>query len=127
MATPSSRPRGTSLMLVLLLQSSGCTSWRPQPGVSATTLIEARHPGRARLDLVSGRRTELHAPVVQGDTILGMAHGDTAKVATADVTAVAVRRFSAGRTLLLVAGSTAALFGLACAVACGFGSVGFGY
>ena len=127
MATQLRRSCGVPLMLLLLLHSSGCSTWRTQPGVSAATLIRARHPARARLDLVSGRRTELRAPVVQGDTVLGLVRGDTARVAVADVTGVAVRGFSPARTLLLVAGSTAALFGVACAVACGFGSIGFGY
>jgi hypothetical protein len=127
MATQSRPTCGALLMLLLLLQSTGCTTWRTRPGASAAAIIETRHPARARLDLVSGSRTELRAPVVEGDTILGLARGDTARVAAADVTAVAVRRFSPARTLLLVAGSTAALVGVACAMACGFGSIGFGY
>ena len=127
MTTQPRRTWGRILVPLMLLQSTGCTAWRTQPGVSAAAIIETRHPARARLDLVSGRRTELRGPMVRGDRLIGLVHRDTARVAAADVTAVSIRRFNPGRTLLLVAGSTAALFGVACAVACGFGSIGFGY
>jgi len=112
---------------ILVCQSTGCTGWHTVPEAGAAALVEQRHPDRVRLRLRSGEQLVLQDPAAAGDTILGVVHRDTARIADGDVTSVAVRRFSPGRTVLLTLGIAGLTVGIACVLACGFGTVGLGY
>ena len=65
--------------------------------------------------------------MVQGDSLLGISRKDTVRIAVADIGSVAVRRFDWLKTTGLVALSTGATFGIACAPACDYGPTGFRY
>lgn len=112
---------------ILVCQSTGCNGWHTIPEVGATALVEQRRPDRVRLRLRSGEQLVLQHPAVAGDTLVGVVHRDTVRIAGRDVTSVAVRRFSPGRTVLLTLGIAGLTVGIACVLACGFGTVGLGY
>ena len=117
----------STLMITTVWISTGCSSWRVQQ-VSPAQLIEQRKPSSIQLRWQDGRRLVVRQPVIAGDSLIGVSRKDTIRVATSDVSAVAMRRFDPLKTTGLVVVSTGALFGIACAMACGFGSFGgFGY
>jgi hypothetical protein len=122
----SPAPLRLALSAAILVQSVGCTAWRVQQ-VSPSALIEQHHPPRVQVRHADGTRRVLRHPSVEGDSLVSAGRKDTVRVALADVSAVAVRKFSplktAGLTALIVGG----FFGLACAMTCGFGQVGLGY
>jgi hypothetical protein len=95
--------------------------------VAPAQLIEQRKPSRVQLRWEDGRRLEVRQPLIAGDSLIGMSRKDTIRVATSDVSAVAMRRFDPLKTTGLIVFSFGAAVGVACAMACGFGSIGFGY
>ena len=116
-----------ALSAALMVQSIGCSSWRVQP-VSPSALIEERHPPKVQVRHADGTRRVLRKPTVEGDSLVSVAgRKDTVRVALADVSAVAVRKFSPLKTFGLTALIVGGFFGLACVMACGFGQVGLGY
>lgn len=111
------------VLAALLLQTTGCSTWHTESGVSATALT-TRHPSRVRLELSSGDRVELREPALRGDTLFGRVDRDSVRVPVADVVTTADRRFSAGRTASAVGLSLGVLFGLA-ALACAADPCGY--
>ncbi len=112
-----------------------CTTWtRPEP---LGQVLQTRKPGQVQVTLNDGRRIDLQHPTVQGDTLVGdtivTRRGEyeglvQARFPVAAVRSLQTRQFSAGKTAILVVGTTAviaALFGLALA-ASDFGSMDFG-
>jgi hypothetical protein len=101
------RPVAALLVVVLLTQTVGCMSWSQQrPGATAPALV-ADHPGWLRAELADGRQLDVRHPRVQGDSLLGFAYDNRnyqipLAVALADVRSVSTRRFSPGKTVLLV-------------------------
>ncbi len=71
-------------------QLSACATWQVQE-VSPQELLETKHPNRIRLTRADSTTVELAMPRLMGDTIVGARAGRYEKVATADVTQVAVR------------------------------------
>ena len=106
--------------------AQGCSRWRVEP-LPTTELVEQRRPGTVQLRRHDGERIVLRRPWVEGDSVAGLRKGDTTRVAVADVSAVAVRRFGLLETAGLAVVTVGVVFGLACALACDFGPIGFGY
>ena len=84
-------------------------SWsQRQPGATAPAVV-ADHPGLLRAVLADGRQLVVWRPRIQGDSLLGFApeldnrdQPIPLAVALADVRSVSTRRFSPGKTVLLV-------------------------
>jgi hypothetical protein len=112
-----------AVLVTILLQASGCSSWHEEPGVNAAAIM-ASQPSRVRLQLRSRQRLDLHHPALDHDTLIGVVGPDSARVAVADVATVGRRHFSVGRTAATVGGSLAVLFGLA-ALACAADPCGY--
>lgn len=112
-------------LLGFALLSSGCHSWQVQSVPAAELLAASSPPAEIRLKLLDSTQLVLREPRLTGDSVAGMMRGTRAAVPVADVAQVAVRRFSPGRTVGLVAASVASLFGVAAAV-CAAESCGAG-
>jgi hypothetical protein len=125
-----SHPASVALRCILaagvVAPAPGCTRWSVQQ-LPAAQIVEQQRPARIQLRRSSGERTELARPWVEGDSIAGLRRRDTSRVAISDVQAAAVRRFGAVQTLGVTAITVGAVFGLACAMACGWGTIGLGY
>ena len=98
--------------LLLLTYLPACTSWHVGTPTPAA-FVQREQPEHVRVTRVDGSQIMLVGPNVQGDTLYGKRETLTARsepttepfsVPLADVQSVAVRRFSAGKTLLLVGG-----------------------
>ena len=115
-----------STVLVLLFTLNACTSWRVD-SVAPAQLVAERQPHEVRLRGQDGARTQLRGPFVRGDSLLGLTKGDTAGVALTEVQSLEVRRFdwlkTAGLTILTFGVS----LGVACAMACGWGTMTFSF
>jgi len=91
----------------LLTIHLACTSWRTE-SVTPAELIDRDHPDQVRVTTTAGDQVVLSPPVVLGDSL----RADTPKAGTAvalplqDVSQIATRQFSSGKTLGLVAGVT---------------------
>jgi len=118
-------PPSLLLLLGFVLLSSGCHSWQVQSVPPAELLAAPSPPAEIRLKLLDSTQVVLREPRLTGDSVAGMVKGARAAVPVAHVAQVAVRRFSAGRTVGLVAASVASLFGVAAAV-CAAESCGAG-
>lgn len=109
MSTPLAFCRGRRAAiaaLLLLVYLPACTSWRvgtPTP----SAFVEREHPQRARVTRTDGTQVMVNEPTVAGDTLVGtLANHDATRVTIplAEVQSVAVRKFSTGKTLLVVGG-----------------------
>jgi hypothetical protein len=81
-----------------------CTSRHVEQGVTPQQLIADRHPDAVRVTLPDRSQIVLHQPSIAGDSLAGIVDGRDSSVAASDVTQVAIRKVSAGRTVGLVAG-----------------------
>lgn len=101
MSSLKCRPVALFLLVVFL---AGCYTWRPTT-VSPPELIEQEAPSQLRVTRRSGEQVKISDPQFRADSIIG----DEIAVAVDDIREIRVRRFSTGRTLLLVfvAGSIA--------------------
>ena len=119
-----SNPRSTHCGTVLLVIAGlGCHSWHVQTA-SPSAVLEQYRPARVQVRPIDGDQFVLASPALAGDTLLGLRSGTPSRIPLATVDAVAVRRFSPGRTALLVltvpAGLTVLLL-LGCATSnCGY-------
>ena len=132
MAGPAIRSRATAILVLgsHLLLTTGCSSWQTQVGSAQSVL--AAHPELQKVDtahvsqpLAESRTTvsaatiriatstrpqmrEITAPRVTGDSLFGMVDGSRLEAATSldEITAVQMRKGSAGKTTALVAGLT---------------------
>jgi hypothetical protein len=124
------RRRAVTIRLVLaaglIVPAYGCTRWRVEE-LPPVQVIEQQRPDQIQLRRHDGERLVLQRPWVDGDSLAGLRARDTTRVAVADVSAVAVRRFGAVETLGLTAFAIGATFAIACIIACEVGPVGFGY
>jgi hypothetical protein len=130
----------SSFALSLLLVAVGaCTTWRTQEGAPSQVLA-ARQPASIRVTRADGTAIVVHAPRIAGDTLAGWpsggehasgsghssdsphssGHAEPLHIPLANTRSVAVRKVSAGKTVLLIAGVgvTAALVAAAAADAC---------
>jgi hypothetical protein len=102
--------RSVALLLTVIL-SAGCTTWRP--ATAGTEALIARHPGQVRVWFERGRHVVLYAPTVAGDSLVGYReYGvDESRIAfpLRDVTRTEVSRVNALNTVALAGAVT---FGL---------------
>jgi hypothetical protein len=120
----SAAPRLSAFAAILLTASTvACHSWRVQSASPAAVLRDQR-PARVQVHQVDGARFVLARPALVGDTITGLRAGAAAEIPLAAVDRLAVRRFSTGKTALLVLSIPAGLFGIiliSCATSnCGY-------
>ena len=127
------RRQTAALLIMLATPSAACTGWRVTTVPPVELLGAATAPGAVRLGLPDHTRVVLEQPkLIAGDSVRGTSKGALSSVSLHDVTELAVRRFSPGRTLGMVAVGVAGLFAVA-AVACAssgcgpnFGSMNLG-
>lgn len=88
---------------LLLWYLPACTTWHFEEGVSPQQLIAAKHPYLIRVMLPDRSRIVLEQPrITAGDSLSGLHNGVPSTVAVSDVTQVAIRRFSVGKTVGLI-------------------------
>ena len=90
---------------LLLWYLAACTSWHVEKGVSPLQLIPTEHPSAVRLTQADGSHIVLHQPRIGvGDSLAGVNNGTPSSVAVSEVTQVAIRKVSAGKTIGLAVG-----------------------
>ena len=111
---------------LLLCYLAACTSWHVEKEVSPLQLISTKHPRVVRLTRADGSRLVLDEPrIAAGDSLAGVRHGVPSSVAVSDVTQVATRRVSAGKTFGLFLGLAVVAVGIA-VLACVNGNAAYG-
>jgi hypothetical protein len=109
---------------LLVTYLSGCTSWQVQ-NVAPKSVLQDSHLVRkgVRITTLDGQRFKIEHPVLRADTLTGTREASAIGIPLAQVREVEVRRPSAPRTTLLVAGSlvgaAAATLGVLCIAFCG--------
>jgi len=104
--------------VLLLCYLAACTSWHVEKEVNPLQLISTKHPRVVRLTRADGSRVVLDEPrIAAGDSLLGVHYGVQSSVAVSDVTQVATRRVSAGKTIGLFLGLSTVAVGAA-VIAC---------
>src|SRR5438034_7715488 len=99
------RPIACTLLLWFL---AGCTSWHVQ-NLTPQQIIDRWHPTSVRVTTADRSEFVLDQPEIAGsDSLAGLHNGAPSSVAVSDVTQVAIRKFSAGKTVRLVAGISVA-------------------
>ena len=83
---------------------TGCQGWHTEPAAPAQVLA-VRQPSTLRITRSDGSEVVLEQPALRGDTLVGMvrynsSHSET-QIPLADVRTVAIRHFSAWRTVAL--------------------------
>jgi hypothetical protein len=113
---------GSAFLLATYL--TGCTSWRAQNVAPERVLQDSNLVRKGvRITTLDGQRFKVEHPTLRADTLTGTR--DTAAVAVplGQIRELEVRRLSAQRTALLVAGSlvgaAAAALGVMCIYLCG--------
>jgi hypothetical protein len=125
-------PRLLAWTLVLGLSVaglSGCSAWKKQRGGVEAILARRDPPRKVRVTLLDGSRVEFQSPAIRGDSLVGnvsyAVHHESrwdetrralSGVPLADIRRVELRKFDAGRTLLLVGigvGATVAIVAIA--------------
>jgi hypothetical protein len=109
--------------IVLSAAAVGCHSWKVQE-VAPESVLEQQHPSAVEVHHRDGSKFRLQNPSINQDTLIGTRSGSEARVPLDQVAGLGVRRFSAGRTTLLVLSIPAGLFGLA-AVGCATSNCGY--
>ncbi len=102
-------------LALLLWYIPACTTWQVARGVTPQQLIADKHPAKVRLSLAGNSEVVLEEPRVAGDSLAGFVNGRDSSVVASDVTQLAIRKVSGGRTAGLVGGL--ALLGAIIAVA----------
>jgi hypothetical protein len=98
-------------------------SWNTQEA-SPQQVLEDEQPDKVRVTLSDGSQVVLEEPEVSGDTLTGVATGQQRSIPLADVSALAVRKADASRTLgavvdgLVVTAAFVAFFGVAYLILC---------
>ena len=111
---------------LLLCYLAACTSWHVEKEVSPLQLISTKHPRVVRLTRADGSRMVLDQPrIAAGDSLAGVRYGMPSSVAVSDVTQVATRRVSAGKTFGLFLGLAVVAVGIA-VLACVNGNAAYG-
>ena len=95
---PLARQVIATLLLVLL---TACHSWRPTT-VSPQQLISDERPSSVLVTLMSGEVVAFQSPTMRNDSIVGFTGSSVEAVASRDVRLLEVRRFSVGKTIVVV-------------------------
>ena len=94
-------------VILMAGQIGGCTAWRLET-VSPAEVIARDKPSVVRVQYADEQQEVLYQPEVRGDSLSGRYEPDAREadrtVALADVTSIATRRVSGGRTTGLVLG-----------------------
>jgi len=94
-------------VMLMAGQIGGCTAWRLET-VSPAEVIARAKPSVVRVQYADAEPEVLYQPEVRGDSLLGRSEPDARQadraIALADVTSVATRQVSEGRTTGLVLG-----------------------
>jgi hypothetical protein len=101
----SQQPRLVTLLLALWVLALGCRSWHVETGVSPETLVRRDSPERIQVVRTDSSRTELWNPVVAADSIRGLPTELAVRaisIPLSEIRSVSTRRFSLGKTVLLV-------------------------
>lgn len=96
-------------LAVLLM---GCQSWRVQP-VTPVDYVRTARPEHIQVIRTDQTMVEMHGPVVVGDSLRGLRTAKAIRPFTVpleEVERVAIRKFSLGRTALLVLSVGGGLF-----------------
>jgi len=96
--------RRPTVVAVLVCFLPACTVWQVQPGITPQQLIAARQPDAVRVTLPDRSQIVLDQPRITGDSVAGIVAGRDSSVAASNVTQVAIRQISGGRTVGLVLG-----------------------
>ena len=89
---------------LLLLGLMACTVLQFEKGASLKELIDTEHPKSMMVILTDSSEVNLHHPRMVGrDSLAGVVEGKPFGLAVADVTEVAIPRFSMGWTLAATA------------------------
>jgi len=118
--TRAVRRPATALLLVLVGASSACNTWRVQSVAPDELWRAGSPPSSVRLRLQDSTVVVLKRPYLVHDSVTGTLKGAPTTVPLSDVTQVAVRGFSPGKTAGLV-GGIAGVFVAAGLVVCGSG------
>ena len=103
---------------LLLYYLAASMSWHVEEEVSPLQVISAQHPRTVRLTRTDGSRVVLDEPrIAAGDSLVGVHYGVPSSVAVSDVTQVATRRVSPGKTIGLFLGLSTVVVGAA-VIAC---------
>ena len=100
----AARRPAAALLLVLVGTSSACNTWRVQSVAPEKLWYESSPPSTVRLRLQDSTWVVLKQPYLVHDSVTGTLKGAPTAVPLSDVTEVAVRRFSPGKTAGLVGG-----------------------
>ena len=104
--------RSLQLGAFLLLALTGCQSWRVQP-VTPVDYVRTTRPDRIQVIRTDETTVEMHAPVVVGDSLRGLRTAKAIRPFTIpleEVDRVAIRKFSLGRTALMILSIGGGLF-----------------
>ena len=119
--------RRTGLLVVTILSGMGCYTWRVE-SLTPEAVLAAGQPTEVRVTRTDGSMIVVRDPVLRADSLTGAIsrHGtrEDARIPLADVHQIATRQFSAGKTIGLVVGLAAGIYGGYVAVwliACGSG------
>ena len=102
--TRAARRPATALLLALVGTSSACHTWRVQSVPPETLWHDRSPPSTVRLRLQDSTWVVLKRPYLEHDSVTGTLKGTPRTVPLSDVTEVAVRGFSPGKTAGLVGG-----------------------
>lgn len=104
--------RSLSLCGALLVLLTSCQSWRVQP-VTPVDYVRSTRPERIQVIRTDQTTVEMHAPVVVGDSLRGLRSAKAIRPFTVpleEVDRVAIRKFSLGRTALMILSIGGGLF-----------------
>ncbi len=101
--------------LLAVCNVPACTSWQVGTPTPAQ-FVEREHPERLLVTRTDSSTVTLDSPTVRGDTLVGLLAGaDSARIVgipLSDVTSVASREGSTGKTILLTAGIVVGALGV---------------
>ena len=110
-------PRRPIASTLLLWYLAGCTTWRVQ-NLTPQQIIDRWHPASVRVTTADRSEFVLDQPEIAGsDSLAGLHNGAPSSVAVSDVTQVAIRKFSTGKTVGLVVGISVVAVGIAAVIA----------
>jgi hypothetical protein len=96
--------------LLLMALSLGCHSWQVQP--ASPQQVMQQQPRAVQVRQSDGTRFILAQPELGGDTLSGFRAGAATRISLDRVDRIALRKFSTGKTTLLIASIPVGLLGL---------------
>jgi hypothetical protein len=111
------------LTALYALLATACTSWQAQTAPVPKVVEKSASKGEStiRVELTSGRRYEIYAARIEGDSLIGrntptaMVESQRIAVATSDIKRIERHTINTGRTLIAVVAITAAVIAISSA------------